>query len=294
MSESTTVVLLHGFAQTPRSWDDAVDFLVRRSGCAVEALDFSEQMSAQLGWDELCDELLERWTSFDQPPVVVGYSMGGRIALGVLCRWWRERCAARVRIAGGSHDVLPAPPFSALVLEGAGLGPSGFEDRASLLQRNGLWAERLNRQGVEAFVDYWEALPLFATQSELSAEKRLRIRGDRLSYEASELVFLLDEWGAHRMPDDAETCAALRELRDEGVAVLYVAGEMDAKYAAVAGRLEGEGLACASIVARAGHNVHEEQPDAFAETLAAFLETAFRQACPSSESPDRAPYINPM
>lgn len=87
-----------------------------------------------------------------------------------------------------------------MVLESAGLGPSDEAARATLAERNAAWARRLREEGVVAFMDWWETLPLFATQRDLPSEARAAIRAEREAHSAKLLARLLEAWGATTKP----------------------------------------------------------------------------------------------
>lgn len=181
-------------------------------------------------------------------PVLVGYSMGGRIAAETMVR----------------H---PGLPLAGLVLESAGLGPADDAARAALARRNGEWAARLREGGVAAFMDWWETLPLFATQRELPPATRAAIRIGREAHGAETLARSLEAWGAHHQAAESETVAALAQMRVAGRPVLYLAGSRDEKYAALAARVRAAGLP-AMLVEGAGHNVHLEKPEVFSRAVA--------------------------
>lgn len=243
----TAFILLHGFAQTPASWG-AVAAALQTEGHRTFVPDLYRQADRSL--PALCASVadtVQKVAAVEGAPVLVGYSMGGRIAAETL----------------GRHPDLP---LAALVLESAGLGPADEAARAALAERNTAWAGRLRNEGVEAFMDWWETLPLFATQRELPAETRAALRAERTSHDTEALAHSLEAWGAHRQATEAETLAALVKLRDRGIPVLYLAGSRDEKYAAVAARVRAAGLPIA-IVEGTGHNGHLEAPEAFRKIM---------------------------
>lgn len=279
-------ILLHGFAQTPASWDTVARALQAQghrtyvpdllSGgeslalpLACGAGEEAERRGAVGGGPRdaaaslphsldslaaVCDRIdatVRLVAEAEGAPVLVGYSMGGRLAAETLVR----------------HPDLP---LAGLVLESAGLGPADEAAREALAERNGAWAARLREEGAAAFMDWWEELPLFATQRELSAETRAAIRVERMAHDAESLARSLEAWGAQHQASEADALAALAQLRDRGVPVRYLAGALDAKYAAVADRARAAGVP-ATAVPHAGHNVHVEQPTTFREILAEFL-----------------------
>lgn len=254
------VILLHGFAQTPRSWD-AVANVLRARGHEVHVPDLYVQVRP-FSLDAACRRVAEIVRDVarasGEPCAVAGYSMGGRIALETL---------ARAQAAG---ERLP---LSALALEGAGLGPADEAAREAFRARGDAWAADLRENGVAAFMDRWETLPLFASQRALSADVRARVRSDRVAHDAEELASSLTEAGQHCQAGEADSLAALACAAECGVRVVYVHGSLDEKYGAVARRV-AELVPAARIegITRAGHNVHLEQPEAFARVVAGLLQ----------------------
>lgn len=179
-------------------------------------------------------------------PVLVGYSMGGRIALEALVRFGVKaqyevpvRGAWRSLVSGiaGKRRSRPNSPelaIAGLVLESAGLGPADEAEREALRERNCAWAKRVREEGVEAFMDYWESLPLFESQRALPEAKRASVWAGRLANRAESLARSFEGTGQHRQSLRSESLAVLARAQEAGVPVLYVAGELDAKYLAVA------------------------------------------------------------
>lgn len=277
-------VLLHGFAQAPATWGEVArrlqaaghrtyvpdlyeskgDLKLLGAEGALEDAEQGESVEGGAGAEgalasardplaslgAVCDRvaaIVRLVAQADGAPVLVSYSMGGRIAAETVVR----------------HPNLP---LAGLVLESAGLGPSDEAARATLAERNGEWAARLRREGVASFMDWWEALPLFASQRALPSEVRAAVRAERISRDAESLARSLEGWGAHHQADEAETLSVLAELTNRDVPVLYLAGALDEKYSAVAGRVRAAGLP-AMLVPDAGHNIHLETPVPFLEAF---------------------------
>lgn len=257
-------VLLHGFAQTPASWDEVAGALqaaghrtfvpdlfawLGEEGCdGASPVCVGQEGAAPLA--AACDrvaQVVRQVAEVEGAPVVVGYSMGGRLAAETLVR----------------HPDLP---LAGVVLESAGLGPADEDARATMAQRNEAWAVRLRAEGVESFMDWWETLPLFASQRVLSAPVRTAVRACRTAHDAEALAHSFEVWGAQHQASEGETLAALRALSERGVPVRYLAGSLDAKYAAVAERVCAAGLP-ARVVPGTGHNIHLERPQTFVAAL---------------------------
>ena len=225
----------------------------------------------------VCDE------NEGRAPVVVGYSMGGRIALAMLCRVLAKNGAP---LAGGKliaqgerprKDKLAEEkhvlPLFALVLESAGLGPAAESDRTKVASVNAERAHTLRTRGIVEFMDAWERLPLFATQQALPEDVRARIREGRLANDAQALACTLEGTGAHLMPPQKVSLAVIDALLEQGIFVLYITGARDEKYRAIAQTLSSRRTAhtdnaCITrIIKGAGHNTHLEKPQDFVNCL---------------------------
>lgn len=292
------LVLLHGFSQRAESWDQ-VARLLARAGRTSYALDLAGhgESDRPAGPDAYALEaqgamLREflRWVAEDassdgreggrlrqacgsasgfgaaeglptgegpsvgEPPrpLVVGYSMGGRVALAALA---------------AAPDAF-ARRAGALVLESAGLGPVDEAARAEAACRDSDCAVRLRAQGIAAFMDGWERLPLFATQLELPPDVRACLAAERRANDVEALARTFEEAGQHSMPGRAAIFDALRGLAARGIPVLYLTGARDRKYVALAQEAHAAGVFPSPIlVPDAGHNVHLEAPAAFVRTL---------------------------
>ena len=177
---------------------------------------------------------------------VAGYSMGGRVAM---------------RIA------LRAPErVWALVLESASPGIANTADRRDRVIQDASLADRIRKEGVAAFADYWQALPLFASQSRLPQTARQALRDQRLQHTAEGLANSLEGLGAGKQEP------VLPRLRNLRLPVLLLAGALDAKYCELAHEMATVLPQCrVHVVPDAGHAVHLEQPAAFDDVVHNFL-----------------------
>jgi len=181
-----------------------------------------------------------------EPLDLVGYSMGGRLALA-----YAVRNPGRVR---------------RLVLESASPGLATEEARATRRDADDALALRLERDGMAAFVDHWESLPLFASQRALPEEVRTRRRAERLRNHPASLAASLRCLGTGNMPSYWGSLPRL------GVPVLVLVGGLDRKFTDVGGRM-ADALpdATLAVVPDAGHTVHLERPEAWLEAVVPFL-----------------------
>ncbi|MCY3850698.1 MAG: 2-succinyl-6-hydroxy-2,4-cyclohexadiene-1-carboxylate synthase [Acidimicrobiaceae bacterium] len=173
---------------------------------------------------------------------LVGYSMGGRVALTLACR---------------RPELLRS-----LTLIGASAGLAGHSERAARRQADEALAQSIERDGLERFVDDWMANPLFATQARLGEGFLAASRAQRLRCSASGLARSLRAAGAGAMAplhDDLESCT---------VPTVFVSGAEDPKFTRIASEAASRmPRADAVVMANAGHAAHLEQPDAVAAVI---------------------------
>ncbi len=182
----------------------------------------------------------------------LGYSMGGRLALFL---------AATIPEA-----------VERLVLIGASPGLADPQEREARRASDDALAERIERDGVPAFVDYWEALPLFATQARLPEGMRNAIRRGRLANEAHGLANSLRGMGTGAQP------ALHDQIGTIEVPTLLLAGAQDAKFAAIAGQMAAAmPSARVHLVPGAGHAAQIEKPAYCVRTSTAFLQEGARE-----------------
>ena len=179
-------------------------------------------------------------------PAVVGYSMGGRLAL-YLALHYQEHCAA-------------------LFLESASPGLQSVEERSARRAADEKRATRLESGGFEGFLRDWYRQPLFAS---LARDERLlhRTIEARRSNDPVELARSLRGMGVGSQP------SLWGDLEGLDVPALAVAGGLDRKYACLTVRMADISPRMGSVVIPgAGHNVHAEAPAEYVPLLGSFLD----------------------
>lgn len=243
-------VLLHGFTGAPASWSEVLGEL-----SDADAAHLPVHVPALVGHDgtpgpegvETFDDELDRLAAgiraaASSPVELVGYSMGGRVALGLLVR----------------HPDL----FRSATLIGASPGLADPEERRARRERDETWARLLEREGLPTFVAAWEALPMFASQARLPAPARERQRAIRMAHDPRGLARSLRATGLAAMPDYGPDLARIR------VPVSLVVGERDAKFRALADAMAARiPRAAVRTIPGAGHNVVLERPAEIARLL---------------------------
>ena len=176
---------------------------------------------------------------------LVGYSMGGRVALALGC-------------------VSP-PRLRSLTLIGASAGIADPDERRRRAEADQARAERIVTD-LDAFVAEWMGGPLFAGQTALGEAHLRAARAQRLASNPAGLARSLVAGGTGAMQPLHE------RLADCDVPTLLVVGARDSKFCAIAAQLAA-GLPRAAVarIEGTGHAAHLEQPDATAVAIADFI-----------------------
>jgi 2-succinyl-6-hydroxy-2,4-cyclohexadiene-1-carboxylate synthase len=177
------------------------------------------------------------------PAILCGYSMGGRLAL---------------------HTALYFPnTVKQLVLIGASPGIESERERLNRLESDRVLALNIRKRGIEWFTQYWESLPIFASQKKLPQLVQEKIRAERLNSNREALAYSLENWstGAQNY--------LIPELHGLKCPVLLIAGALDKKFCESNRQMETVISTHARRVEipNAGHAAHLENPDAVAEEI---------------------------
>jgi 2-succinyl-6-hydroxy-2,4-cyclohexadiene-1-carboxylate synthase len=233
------VVLAHGFTQTMGSWEAVGGRLGERwEVMRVDLPGHGGSGGVRVGFEEAAGLVGAAGGS----AAYVGYSLGGRLCL---------------RLALDRPDLVPA-----LVLIGASPGIAEAGGRAERRAADEALAERIERDGVAAFLDRWLAGPLFATLPEAAAG-----RAERLANTADGLAWALRALGTGAQEPLWDRLAGLRPP------TLLLAGELDRKFTAIARQMAAAigPTAQVALVPRAGHAAHLERPAEVAARIEEFL-----------------------
>ncbi|MEM7674414.1 MAG: alpha/beta fold hydrolase [Myxococcota bacterium] len=239
-------VLLHGFGGSPEAWRSVIDawpshearplFITPRQpghGAPIDTVEhFEDAVNA------LAADLPDRFH-------LVGYSLGGRLALGLVAQH-PSRVVSLTLI--GAHPGLDASA------------------RPARQQNDLLWAQRLQAMGTEAFFESWIQQPLFASQRALPAHALARQKTWRQHLNKDDLARAMRVLSLSTMPDYRPMLPTLT------MPILLMAGEQDAKFVAISESMMAElPHGQLEIVKGVGHNIPLEAPDAVAQHLARFI-----------------------
>jgi 2-succinyl-6-hydroxy-2,4-cyclohexadiene-1-carboxylate synthase len=246
------LLLLHGFTGSSVNWNGFVDgfaqeYLVISPDLLGHGKSDSPRDAARYGMECCVADLVAILDALKIVRAnVLGYSMGGRVALH-LAHAHPER-------------------VNALILESASPGIKDAAERTQRVTSDKLLAESIERDGVQKFVEYWSKIPLFSTQARLPESMRVKLKQQRLQNNARGLANSLRGLGAGKQ------APLWDQLSRVQMPTLLLAGELDKKFASIAQEM-GALLpnADVEIVRDAGHTVHLEQTEEFQERVTKFL-----------------------
>jgi 2-succinyl-6-hydroxy-2,4-cyclohexadiene-1-carboxylate synthase len=248
----TPLVLLHGFTGSSASWSPVIHDLARlRRVIAIDMIGHGASSAPEDPSHYMFEQALRDLAQVTAELGVtraawLGYSLGGRLALGMAVDH-RER-------------------VSSLILESATAGIQHERERLQRIEADQELARRIVEAGIETFVDEWERLPIWESQHTLPAELLQFQREIRLRNRAVGLANSLRGMGQGAQPSYWD------RLDEIDVPVLLMAGALDRKFVGIAGQM-GVRIAGAelSVIPDAGHAVRLERPGEFLEDVRQFL-----------------------
>lgn len=256
--EGPPLLLLHGFTGNLSTWDSYMANLKQKYKVIridhighgqTDAPDDVERYSMGHAVQDILN-------LFDQLGVehahVIGYSLGGRVALSL---------------------AVHAPErIQTLLLAGSSPGLATTEERDSRIKQDEELAAFIETEGVQAFVDRWEEDPMFASQKNLPADVRDRLRMQRLQNRATGLKNSLRGMGNGIQPPLWDCLEGL------SIPTLLVVGEWDEKLVRLNKQMhERLPISKLEIVAESGHAIHLDQPEAFEQIMLHDIETLHKK-----------------
>lgn len=240
------VLLLHGFLGDAAEWDQIVALFPELHALRL-TLPGHGDVACPDGnvVDQLCDALASELAARSTIPcAILGYSLGGRIALQLALRY---------------PELV-----SLLIVEAANPGIEDPVERQERERADDTMAARLEQDGLAEFLQAWYRQPLFASLA-LRRDQlvRRRARGN-----SRELAAALRAFSVGRQQ------SLWPRLQDLRCPSFWLAGALDPKYCRVMKRAAAHAPhGQYAIVPAAGHNVHLEQPRRYVQYLREILAT---------------------
>jgi len=177
---------------------------------------------------------------------LLGYSMGGRIALS---------------FASAYPDDLKG-----LILESASAGIKNDEERQKRYEEDLKLAEFIETHTLEEFIEMWNDQELFNTQRRFSNDKLKKLKKKKASGSKIGYANSLKGFSTGIMPPVHD------KLKKIPLKVLLITGDLDSKYTGINARLAKRFFkAKHKVVRNSGHNTHLEDPKRFIEIVLNYL-----------------------
>ena len=246
------ILFIHGFTGSSSDWKEIIPSINDNYQCIT--LDLighgksdspkdvsyynSESINSQLKL------IVEHITN--QPIILAGYSMGGRVAL--------------------NFAIENPALIKALILESTSAGIKEEHLRIERINQDEKLAAFINDNSIAVFIDYWMNIDLFSTQKKLPYEKLKNAREQKLQNNKIGLINILKGFGTGKMVPLYDNLAFFNPK------TLLVSGEIDKKYCDINSKMiKLFPSAKHHIIKYCGHNIHFEQPKKFIEEINTFL-----------------------
>jgi len=247
---SPPLIFLHGFMGSGQDWEEIIPAFESQFYCITIDLpghgkSLSPDSEEAYSFPGLSGLLVTLFDALMLNPVnLVGYSLGGRVAL---------------------HLAVNNPErIGRVFLESASPGISHPTERKERLNRDIALADKLQTENFSQFLTEWYDQPLFRSLKENRRFPQLLQRRMRNSPEALGRVLVNLSPGV--MPSLWE------KLKKIPFPLRMIVGERDEKYVAIAKRMVRENPQIQiRVVPECGHNIHFENPEMFEKLLKAFL-----------------------
>jgi 2-succinyl-6-hydroxy-2,4-cyclohexadiene-1-carboxylate synthase len=248
------LLLLHGFTGDTTTWKSIVNVLAQQYQCiGVDIIGHGKSESPQdvgkYKIEHVAHDLKEIVNQLGFKKVhVLGYSMGGRLAL--------------------SFALLHSDYIDTLILESASPGLKNEQERKIRIESDQKLAHFIEAEGIEKFVEFWENIPMFTTQKQLPTAQQLSIRKQRLQQNPIGLANSLRGMGTGSQPSWWNYIETLP------FSVLLLVGGKDLKFCDIAEEMQelNKNIIICKIDC-AGHAIHVEQPQKFGTIVNEFLST---------------------
>jgi len=250
--EGIPLVLLHGFTGNTATWEPfqktwGKSFQLIMVDIIGHGLTDSPSDPKRYEIAQVASDLKALLLSLDiESSHILGYSMGGRLALTFACRY--------------------PEMVDSLILVSSSPGLRTIEERQNRMEQDEKLAKRIEREGIKTFVDYWENIPLFASVKKTPQAVQEAIRRERLQQKEIGLSNSLREMGTGKQPNNWKCLPKLN------VPVLLLSGSRDTKFVKIADEMEKLLTNIKKmIIQEAGHMIQVEKQDLFEEVIMDWL-----------------------
>ncbi|MCP5062622.1 MAG: 2-succinyl-6-hydroxy-2,4-cyclohexadiene-1-carboxylate synthase, partial [Ignavibacteriae bacterium] len=242
---TTPIVFLHGFTGSSFDWeflfnklpDGFEPIIIDLLGHGKTSTPKNFKNYSVKSQIEFLDKIFKKLNI--AKPILVGYSMGGRLALSYLFSYTEN--------------------VEAVILESTSFGLKTKAERDERIISDEILTNQIRNSSIEKFIESWMKIPLFDSQNKLLQRTRNEQTENKIS--TNNVVGLTNSllgFGTGNMNN------YFNELEKVNTEILLLTGRLDSKFTEIA--IEANSLlpnSHHSIVGDAGHNVHLEKPEEF-------------------------------
>lgn len=242
------ILALHGFTGCGADFD-SLKALTKDKGYHWYCPDLPGhgQSTSPSDLNSILQELDYTVDRIGEPVLLLGYSMGGRIALQYALRNVRK--------------------LNGLILVGTTAGIEDEKDRLARLQRDHAMADHIENVGIKVFLDEWRSNPLIKTQDSITDDVRLPMIENRLNLNPQALAQNLRSLGTGSLDPIWD------QLQNIHCPAKVLAGEFDLKFVKIGQKLaQSLPNASFSVVPGVGHCAHLENSHFFLAELENMVE----------------------
>jgi len=262
-SSDPTILFLHGFMGDLSEFKEVIAVLSKQFYCvAIDLLGHGQTRAIDQRIDQDNYYTIQSTANFvikflDLLRVnncfLVGYSMGGRLALYLTIHFPQYFCRT--------------------ILESASAGLPTVQERGDRLAKDRLLAAQLEAGDLRLFLENWYQQPIFATLR--SHPNFAQMLEQRLNNLPALLAKSLRNLSTGMQPSLWE------KLPENQIPLLLLAGELDPKFVQINRQMQ---QLCKysqlEIISSCGHNIHFENPDLFTEKIRIFFSSySCRHSC---------------
>ncbi|CBW26491.1 putative AMP-binding hydrolase enzyme [Halobacteriovorax marinus SJ] len=242
------IILLHGFMGEKEDWNKIQELLrVKFFTIALDLPGHGENRNlTSLSLEKLQMDFAELAQLLAKPFHLLGYSQGGRLALGL---------------------VMRGLEVESLILESASAGIVDEDEREKRYQSDlKLFSRISNQSDLREFLIYWYENPLFGKIKEHQDFEHFINK--RSQYDWKLWSEALKSFSVGIQPDYRPFLQRRKDLN-----ALTICGERDHKYLAASMELKTRYGLNFEKISDCSHNTHFERPEEFANTICKFLES---------------------
>jgi len=230
---SPPLIFLHGFLGAKEDWEAMLSYFEKHFFCL--AFDLPGHGSTPYT-EEILSALKKEISNFVTKPILIGYSMGGRIALQL-----QEFSAAIIALSAHS-------------------GLSSKKAKEQRRKNDEIWYEKLLTLPFDAFLLEWYAQPIFCTLIHRPSLLELILKR-RMKQNPQNLARVMRQMSLADQPHITQFLCS----------TLFMHGKKDLKYHKLYRKLP-KNVAIRSIK-HSGHAIHLEKPQACAEEILKWLKS---------------------